>query len=371
MRLKAAILAIAFLGFASTGSVMAERQDSPGAVYTMTNSDQGNAVLMFGRSADGSLGPAVDFATGGDGTGSGLGNQGGLILSPDNRWLFVVNAGSDTISVFRVKPNRLTRIGVFDSEGGRPISLTVDRNLLYVLNAGDESISGFIIGRDGMLSFLEGSTRPLSGVGTGPAQIGFSPDGNVLVVTEKATNNIDTYVVGADGLASGPDVFASAGDTPFGFAFGKKNRLFVSEAFAGAPDASSVSSYMVYPDGYLEDISAIVPTTETAACWLVVTKNGRYAYTTNAGSGSVSGYGINKYGSIFLLNPDGQTGITGPGSGPLDMALSHNSRFLYTLNAGNGTISGFRVKSNGQLINLPNPIQANGLPVGVNGLAAR
>jgi predicted MPP superfamily phosphohydrolase len=245
---------------------------------------------------------------------------------------------------------------------------------LHVLNAGgsvgeEDNISGFIVERDGMLSPLVGSTQPLSQPDTGPAQIEFTPDGNVLVVTEKATNRIDTYVVGNNGLAGAPIVFDSEGNTPFGFAFGKRNRLFVSEAAGGAAGASSVSSYMVFPDGDLEVISAAVPTTETAACWLVVTKNGRYAYTTNTGSGSVSGYGINKDGSIFLLDPDGQTGITGPG--PIDMALSNNSRFLYTLNSGNGTISGFQVKSSGQLIPLSIPIQATGLPVGVNGLAAR
>jgi DNA-binding beta-propeller fold protein YncE len=374
MRLKATILSIAFLFFASTGLVMAERQDFPGAVYTMTNSDQGNEVLVFSRSADGSLTPDGAFATDGLGTGGGLGNQGGLILSQGNRWLFVVNAGSDTISVFKVKPNNLLFIGSFDSGGARPISLTVDRNLLYVLNAGgsvgeEDNISGFIVERDGMLSPLVGSTQPLSQPDTGPAQIEFTPDGNVLVVTEKATNRIDTYVVGNNGLAGAPIVFDSEGNTPFGFAFGKRNRLFVSEAAGGAAGASSVSSYMVFPDGDLEVISAAVPTTETAACWLVVTKNGRYAYTTNTGSGSVSGYGINKDGSIFLLDPDGQTGITGPG--PIDMALSNNSRFLYTLNSGNGTISGFQVKSSGQLIPLSIPIQATGLPAGVNGLAAR
>jgi len=83
MRIKAAILAMAFLFFASTGVVMAKPHEFPGAVYTMTNSDQGNEVLVFSRSADGSLTPAGSFATSGLGTGGGLGNQGGLILSHD------------------------------------------------------------------------------------------------------------------------------------------------------------------------------------------------------------------------------------------------------------------------------------------------
>jgi len=369
MRLKVIILTFVFLFLISTGSVMAERQGFAGAVYTMTNSAEGNEVLVFSRSADGSLTPAGAFATGGFGTGGGLGNQGGVILTPNKQLLFVVNAASDTISAFHVKANNLLElIDAFDSGGVRPVSLTVDGNVLYVLNAGggdsdEDSISGFIVERDGMLTPLIGSTQPLSQPNTGPAQIEFTPDGNVLVVTEKDTNRIDTYVVDNDGLAGAPIVFDSEGDTPFGFAFGKRNRLFVSEA------AGSVSSYMVYPGGNLETISAAVPTNQIAACWVVIPKNGRYAYTTNAGSGSVSGYGINKNGNIFLLNPDGRTGETGPG--PIDMALSNNSRFLYTLNSGDGTISGFQVDSSrGQLTQLSVPIQATGLPASVNGLAA-
>ena len=88
MRLKATILTIAFLFFASTGLVMAKRQDSPGAVYTMTNSEQGNEVLVFNRSADGLLSPAGAFETFGLGTGGGLGNQGGVLLTSDNAHTF-------------------------------------------------------------------------------------------------------------------------------------------------------------------------------------------------------------------------------------------------------------------------------------------
>ena len=174
MRLKATILTIAFLFFASTGLVMAERQNFPGAVYTMTNSEDGNEVLVFGRSAGGSLTPAGAFATGGDGTSDGLGNQGAIVLSKNNRWLFTVNAGSNDISVFAVRHRGLKLVDRIDSGGLRPISLTVDRRVLYVLNAGGsvggaDNISGFKIARNGTLSPLQGSTRPLSADSTGPA----------------------------------------------------------------------------------------------------------------------------------------------------------------------------------------------------------
>ena len=348
---------------------------APGAVYTMSNDPVENTVLVFARSANGDLTLDDEVATGGQGTGAGLGNQGGVILSEGKRFLFVVNAGSNDISVLAVLPWGLKLLGTYDSGGLRPISLTMDRRVLYVLNAGgsagdSDNITGFRVGLFGKLWPISDSTRPLSQDMTGPAQVEFSRNGRVLVVTEKATNLIDTYTVGRNGRAEGPNVFGSAGDTPFGFAFGKGGYLFVSEAAGGATDAGSVSSYRVFSNGNLDLISDAVPTTETAACWVVVTDNGRYAYTTNAGSGSISGYAIARDGSISLLDPDGRTGDTGDGSAPIDMALSRNSRYLYTLNGGNGTITGFRVKYDGSLVPLPGAT-VDSLPSAANGLAAR
>src|SRR5688572_14431568 len=78
-----------------------------GAVYVMSNSPGGNAILVFDRAAGGALTPAGSLATGGLGTGSGLGSQGALIVSDNGRWLFAVNAGSNSVSVFAVRPNGL------------------------------------------------------------------------------------------------------------------------------------------------------------------------------------------------------------------------------------------------------------------------
>jgi 6-phosphogluconolactonase (cycloisomerase 2 family) len=361
--------------FALSGMVYGADSNTTGAVYTMTNAPEGNSILVFDRTADGMLIEAGSYATGGTGTGGGLGNQGAVVLSQNDRWLFTVNAASNDISVFAVEPEGLRLVDREDSGGLMPISLTVDRNLLYVLNAGGsvgdaDNISGFTVAEDGTLLPLEGSARPLSAASTAPAQIEFTPVGNVLVVTEKATNNILTYTVVNDGYATGPNVYASAGTTPFGFAFGKRGQLFVSEAFGGAPNASAVSSYVVDRDGNLEIVSPSVSTNQTAACWLVVTKGGRFAYDTNAGSGSISGFSIGFDGAITLLDADGRTGVTGDGTVPLDMALSVNGQYLYTLNGGNETISAFRVDGKGGLT-LIAADAAVGLPDGSNGLAAR
>src|SRR5215210_611257 len=83
-----------------------------GVVLTMSNGAKANKVWIWSRGADGSLAFIGKVATGGRGTGGSLSNQGGLTLSDDGNWLYVVNAGSDTLSVFRVNGTTLTRTDV-------------------------------------------------------------------------------------------------------------------------------------------------------------------------------------------------------------------------------------------------------------------
>ncbi len=225
----------------------------PGAVYTMSNAPDRNRVLIFDRLADGRLVRAGAVSTGGSGTGGGLGNQGGLVLTGNEKWLLAVNAGSNSLSVLAVHRRGLRLVEVQPSGGIRPVSVTEHRGLVYVLNAGSDSITGFTLGRDGRLRPLDGSDRLLSGVGTDPAQVEFTPHGDALVVTEKATNKIVTFEIGRDGLPGDARVQDSNGQTPFGFAFGKRDQLFVSEAFGGAENASATSSYEIDRQGISDD----------------------------------------------------------------------------------------------------------------------
>ncbi len=345
---------------ALNASAPALRADGPGAVYALTNQAAGNAVAMYARGADGSLGWVGSVSTGGAGAGSGLGSQGAIVLSDDGRWLFAVNAGSNDVSAFQVSPAGLSLMSRVPSGGVRPISLTVHDNVVYVLNAGGEgNISGFTVGADGALTPIPGSTRALSGTAVGPAEVAFTPDGARLVVTEKATSKIDVYAVGPDGVASPAVTTASAGGTPFGFAFGHRDELFVSEA------AGSASSYVIGGKGGLTAASGAVLTHQGAPCWAVVTKNGKFGYTANAQGGSISGFAIANDGSIGLIDADGRTAVVGGGN--IDLAVSGNSRFLYQLN-GNRSISGFRIEVDGHLTAVGN---VAGLPASTVGLAAR
>jgi 6-phosphogluconolactonase len=339
-----------------------------GAVYTLSNEAAGNAVVVFQRATDGTLSAAGSVPTGGLGSGAELGSQGALTFDEGGHLLFAVNAGSNTVSVLRVENGMLSFVDSQPSGGTAPISLTEHDGLLYVLNAGgDGDIAGFRVADDGTLAPIPGSTQPLSGAGVAPAQIGFDGDGDVLVVTEKATNMIDTYMVDDTGVAVAPLYQPSAGSTPYGFGFGRRNLLLVSEAFGGAANASATSSYSLAEDGTLSVVSASVPTHQTAACWVAVTGNGRYAYTTNTGSASTTGYRVDRRtGTITLLDPSGVTGETG--STPIDVALTREGRFLYTLNFSDGTISEFEVGADGDLTAIGS---VSGLPASVGGLAAR
>ncbi len=365
--LKAVVPAVVALTSIGAATSAHASDDDSGRVYTATNAVAGNEIVIYRRASNGSLSPAGRVATNGFGSGGGLGNQGGLVASKNWRWLFAVNAGSNEISVFSVRRGLPALVDKVASGGTRPVSLTVHGDLLYVLNGGGaNNITGFSIGEWGKLTPIANSTKPLSAAATGPAQIQFTSDGDALVVTEKATNKIDIYAI-EDGIANGPTVRDSNGVTPFGFAFDKRGHLIVSEAFGGAPNQAALSSYKVSDES--SDISVISPSVkdgQSAACWVVVTKSGRYAYTTNTASGSVSGYRVAQDGSLTLLG-DGLTAVIGAGTGPIDAALSKSSQFLYVLNSGIGTVIGYRVEPDGSLSPIGN---VGGLPPGTNGLVA-
>lgn len=348
-----------------------------GAVYVLTNQTS-NTVAVFRRTARGILTPAGEFPTGGAGdptpqppdpTTDPLASQGALIMGRGNQYLYAVNAGSNQISVLKIRKNSVDIVDVVDSGGVRPISLAVHDDLLYVLNeGGTPNITGFTIEDGGTLTPLADSTQPLiGGAAADPAQIGFSHDGALLVVTEKAGNRINAYTIDDDGLPSAPIDNASNGMTPFGFAFNNADTLVVSEAFGGTPNSSAASSYSTSDDGILSVISGSVANSQTASCWVVIPNNGKTALVSNTGSGTISSYRINPAdGSLTLLNATAAD--TGMGSAPIDMDLSVNSRLLFVLLGGSQSVASFRVQRNGNLT----PVDtAGGLPLGAQGIAAK
>ncbi|MFN8558216.1 MAG: hypothetical protein U0531_13040 [Dehalococcoidia bacterium] len=87
----------------------------------------------------------------------------------------------------------------------------------------------------------------------------------------------------------------SAGLTPFGFAADSRRRLLVSGRRQHCPR-------IVDRNGGVTLRSSAVANGQVAACWAVETENGRFVYTANAGTGTISGYVIAADRSVSLLD---------------------------------------------------------------------
>jgi hypothetical protein len=361
----------------------------PGAVYSMTNDAAANSITAFERSADGTLGRAESFATGGQGTGTPEDSANGLILanvsgesSPINtkatpRLLLATNGGSNTISVFRVRPDGLELTDVQDSMGNRPISVTVNRGVAYVLNAGgpmcsgimnEPEVEGFRISAQGELAPIPGSSRPVSGGNaSGCTQVSFDKTGKVLIVDEQQADIISTYVRNPDGTVSGPNPQQSTGNGPFGFTFTQRNQLITTENFGAAPGQGGAASYEIAEKtGTLVPVGPTVRNGQSDTCWVVITDDNKLAFTSSFGDdGGISSYRVAPDGSLTLLRPQAAT----PGPGAADLTLSNDSRFLYAKNSLRGSVTAYRIEDSGDLVEI-DEAQDGGL-IGSIGIAGK
>jgi 6-phosphogluconolactonase (cycloisomerase 2 family) len=199
--------------------------------------------------------------------------------------------------------------------------------------------------------------------------ISVSPDGETVAVVERIANNIDTFHVNADGTLAAVVVNPSPGAGAFSGRFAPDGKLIVSETGpASEPARSAFSSYTVLENGSLATVSQSVPTEGAANRWNAITPDGLHVYVSNAGSSNISGFTIGAAGTLTPIagtivrsNPDGSTN--------LDIAISGDGKFLYSLNGEVGTVGVFTVLPNG---NLEEVTQIPGLPAaaGFNGIAA-
>jgi YVTN family beta-propeller protein len=321
-----------------------------GAAFTLSNASSGNRVVVFAREADGGLSKVGSVRTGGLGDGANLGSEGSIVLSPDGSRLYAVNAGSNTLSVLGVSGTHVWREQVVGSGGTMPISVTASGRRVYVVNAGGSAdVAGFRVTGNG-LARIHGATRALGSGDAGPAQVSLSPSGRVLVVTNKTSNTIDTFAVHADGSLGAAVSHPSTGAEPFGFAFTPNGRLIVTDA-AQAP-SSAVTSYRVSGAG-LSVVSGPLETNQLAACWVTVSPTGRYAYVSDAHSGTVAGLRVTPGGGVSLLDPSGISGSGGAGSTTLDNAVTPNGRILTVLvdgtRPGVNALVSFRIMAGGSL----------------------
>ena len=188
-------------------------------------------------------------------------------------------------------------------------------------------------------------------------------------MTERETNSIDAFRVQKNGTLSPIVINPSAGPGVFALTFASNGAAVAVETGpAGGQNASAISSYSVASNGTLTPISASVPTLGAATCWNAVTPNGKWVYTSNAGTSNISGFSIGSNGALTAL-PGTIVGTNPTGATNLDIAITTDGKFLYTLDGEIGKITIFAIQSDGTLTNLGT---IGGLPrdVGFNGIAA-
>jgi 6-phosphogluconolactonase len=364
-RLLFLVISSAILAFAAFAPLAAAGGKSAvGAAYSISNAASGNELVIYSRSANGSLTPAGAVSAGGLGTGGGLASQGAVTVTDNGHTVLAVNPGSNSVAAFAVRHDAPRLLNTAPSGGTRPVSVDIHKRLVYVLNKNNAAlatVSGFTLDKDG-LTPIAGSTRVLNPGATDAAQVKFSPNGRVLVVTGRSSQRIDTFRVGRDGLLSDLKSFDVApGATPFGFDFDNKGHLLVS--LAGVGGSSGAASYALGNDGSVSTITAPVETGQLAACWLVASKNGRFAFVANAASSSVSTFAVSPAGELTF-----ERAVTIDGMTALDLALSKNGRYLYVLAAGTHGIVTFEVGGDGTLTHVDT--EAN-IPAAAAGIAVR
>jgi DNA-binding beta-propeller fold protein YncE len=306
-----------------------------------------------------------------------------VLLSPDHTLLFATNQGSNSIAVFHVDANTgaLTPVqgSPFSSLGMAPIALGYSNGTLVVANHGIIAPfnpgAGSPPGPSNLVSFKVspgGTLTPVSSGGSTPPHpdgaidANISPDGSTIVSTgfypeilkliagQQPTFGpqlIRSFTLSPMGaLAPGgaipfPPEFtaklpalAAAGKLPpanilppfvyplaFGVAFNpdpNKKLVYVAAAVAGRvavydysnPAALQLKSFGMNPG--------------LAACWLAVSKNGRFLYASNSASQSVSVFSISSDGltlKLVQMAPLKSKGTTD------SLALDPSGKWLYIL----------------------------------------
>lgn len=320
----------------------------------------------------------------------------GLWRSGDNKNVLVVNAGEGTVSSLRVQSDlSLKLVNKIAAGDIKPDGIASYKNYVYVASMGKKvddpsegNIKGYTIDDNGYLSAMPDSVRALSGR---PASIEITPDGKYLIVVEITTGLVRSYAIGTGGAISSEPVSMIYSpqvnkDRFFALPIGTKiingekgnATLLVTETrfidsarqfFNSTPEqkkkypflqrfqgqTGSVTSYNIDPMGKLTMVSPDVLAGdaiwggEQAVCWVTASMDGKYAWTTNPLTSSISTYRVNTDGSIKLTQA-----ITyqDPGYDEyfLDMDLSADGNFVNTISGNTGKTFVFKVEhQNGSL----------------------
>lgn len=366
------------------------RNGNRGAVYAMSNKLSQNSIIAYVRNARDQFVFLGEFATGGrggildNGDGSNpLISQNSVVVTPNKRFLLTVNAGSNSVTVFRILPNfRLRIVSIRRVFGKGPMAIAVHPrgSLVYVASADADgknaapasamgALTGFVLNRHGQLFRIRRSFRQLP---TRPGDVVFAVDGNSIVVASnnpfsdqlpRTSEAILSYRVLRGGRLTRLPVDGASSTRP-GMPKGRSPPVIIGidivrvrgVQYVVVPEirpmqTGSVSTFRLDHRGRLRLVQADVLTGnsindgEQAACWIVFNSKKDKFFVSNTATDTVSTFQFKRGRSTLLkaVAASGQSSL----DGAIDMAISPDDKFLFVHGGVQGEVGVFRIRNNG------------------------
>ncbi|KAF7316834.1 hypothetical protein HMN09_00416700 [Mycena chlorophos] len=399
MQLKTTLALSSFL-FASTahGSLTMGAWSSSlaGAAYFMTNEPSGNYIVAGSIESNGKLSLTAayeSYAVGAHGLPNPSGadalfSQGSMAVSQTAGLLAVVNAGSNTVSVFNIdkeNPVSLTPVTApVGSSGDFPQSVAFNAagTAFCTLNGGSfSSVSCFAVNtKNNTITSIANSVRPLglnqTTPPTGPpnaaSQILFSTDSKQLYVTVKGNPPTPGYMavwdVAADGSLSESATHVtppSGGALPFSITpLPGKDALLVTDPALGFDIFDLTKGLSAGVVGG-NSTSFTIPG-QAAICWSQYSTETGNAYIIDAGTAIVSEINVNSHLTPSIVKQYNLTGAMGT----IDSSIAtvNKKDYLYVLAALSTEIKVLSLNGAGkattlQTVDIAGPAKQAGLPV--------
>ena len=397
---------------AATSKGTSLTSNGDGHLYMQTNEDK-NAIIHYHRSANGALTEVERVATGGTGSGllspiyhtnrpNHLEGAGSVILTPDRRFLFTTNGGDNSVSSFAVdKEGRLKLLDVKPTGnptngGAKSLAYAPSSRTLFVLHTfGPDHLRLMSVDEKGYLTARpeQYSVNTTDWPNRGPTMAVLSPDAKFLIVGTTfdelpsrknpdgtvilwiphgpdgslhviASNAPDpdgliVFPVGEDGALGAASFQDAKAASPFYIAFlhNRPNTFIIAYAVSDGVAMGSIEA-----DGKLDvgplvkiDTSRGLP---SEMCWLAVSQDDRFVYTTNFGYSYLSSFQISGKELSIAKDPACPT-VPGDGtfraidgtvsSGPSDSWLSPDGAYLYQIYGNASKLVGYATRPDGSL----------------------
>ena len=248
-----------------------------------------------------------------------------LATSALAQYAYVVNEGSDNVSVIDTQTNKVVGSSIVVGEWPDSIAITPDGKTAYVANGRSDSVSVI----DTQTDQVVGS--PIS-VGKDPSGIAITPNGRTAYVTDSGSNNVSMINTQTNEVVGSP---ISVGTHPSGIAITPDGKTaYVTNYGVFGEEFGSVSVI----ETQTNEVVGSPISVDREPIEIAIAPDGRSAYLTNYFDGRVS---VINTQTNQLLGPLGDehepNGIL-VGSEPIGIAITPNGKSAYVATTFGGGV---------------------------------